>query len=665
MRKLILTKLTLQNFKGIRSLKVNFGASQEIIYGENEAGKTTIFDAFCWLLFGKDSEDRADFDIKTLEPNNKPVHKLTHSVEGVFDIDGIKQSFKREYKEKWVKKKGNSESEFSGHETNFFIDEIPVNKKDYEETINLIIPSGIFRLITDPFFFPKLHWEKKRSLVFEVAGKVTYQEVAKGNANFKKLLDMLENKSIEQMKLKIRGEKKPLKEAIEDIPPKIEELQQNNQLDFTEAQVKLALKAVNAEISALEEKITSKNNRAKKKTEEFEARQAQLREINNQMVNIEQLQNEQQHQAVNKKKEEWEEVQYELRKQGRRIEEVSSEIRKASLRREALEDEINSLLLKYKEENEVSFVFNPEEAICPTCNRELDNVDEIKDELKENFEKKKVSILASIKEQGKEKRSEQEKYDKEIADYKQEIETLNSSMTKNEIKNKSLTQDIKEIKIEPPEELTRLHKERENLKEVIENFEQTFVDTSDLKAELDVLKEKKEGIVRQKIEVENEAKTRERIEELKEEERKLNNELSKLEKTEFLIQEFEYKEIEMMEDKISKKYRGVKFKMFNRLINGGMEATCEILINGVPFSSANNAAKINTGILIANTHSEHYGVSAPIFIDNAEAVNQVQKSKSQLVKLYVIDPKTNKETEEEYLSRLDFYKKAGTYLEKK
>ena len=115
MRKLTLTRLTLTNFKGIESLKVNFGASQEVIYGENEAGKTTIFDAFCWLLFGKDSEDRADFDIKTLDKNNKPINRLTHSVEGVFDIDGIKQSFKREYKEKWVKKRGKPKPEFSGH----------------------------------------------------------------------------------------------------------------------------------------------------------------------------------------------------------------------------------------------------------------------------------------------------------------------------------------------------------------------------------------------------------------------------------------------------------------------------------------------------------------------------------------------------------------------
>ena len=95
----------------------------------------------------------------------------------------------------------------------------------------------------------------------------------------------------------------------------------------------------------------------------------------------------------------------------------------------------------------------------------------------------------------------------------------------------------------------------------------------------------------------------------------------------------------MTENKVNSLFKTVKFKMFNGLINGGSEETCETLIAGVPYQDANNAAKINSGIDIINVLSEHYQVHAPIFIDNSEAVNEILNSKSQMIKLYVTEDK--------------------------
>ena len=128
--------LKLKNFKGIKDLKIDFNCQNTNIYGANATGKTTIFDAFKWLFFDKDSNDRKDFNIKTLDSNNKPIHFLEHEVEAILVIDGVDMTFKKVFQEKWVKKRGQSEQEFSGHETNYWIDEVPVKKKDYEEKIN-------------------------------------------------------------------------------------------------------------------------------------------------------------------------------------------------------------------------------------------------------------------------------------------------------------------------------------------------------------------------------------------------------------------------------------------------------------------------------------------------------------------------------------------------
>jgi len=61
-----LLKLSLTNFKNIRQSSFEFDGENKIIFGDNATGKTTVFDSMCWLLFGKDSLDRSDFEIKTL-----------------------------------------------------------------------------------------------------------------------------------------------------------------------------------------------------------------------------------------------------------------------------------------------------------------------------------------------------------------------------------------------------------------------------------------------------------------------------------------------------------------------------------------------------------------------------------------------------------------------
>ena len=70
-----LKSLTLLNFKGVRNQHIEFDATETTLLGENGTGKTTVFDAFWWLFFGKDSTGRKDFEIKTLDSNNKVIPK--------------------------------------------------------------------------------------------------------------------------------------------------------------------------------------------------------------------------------------------------------------------------------------------------------------------------------------------------------------------------------------------------------------------------------------------------------------------------------------------------------------------------------------------------------------------------------------------------------------
>jgi len=95
----------------------------------------------------------------------------------------------------------------------------------------------------------------------------------------------------------------------------------------------------------------------------------------------------------------------------------------------------------------------------------------------------------------------------------------------------------------------------------------------------------------------------------------------------------------MLESRINAKFSQVNFKMFNEQINGALVECCDTLIKGVPFQDANNAAKINAGMDIINTLTAHYNITAPIFVDNREAVNNLIDTDSQVINLIVSQDK--------------------------
>ena len=221
-----LLKLSLKNFKGIKELVINFAGRNTNIYGKNATGKTTIFDAFKWLFFDKDSNDKKDFNIKTLDKDNNPIHFLEHEVEATLLIDNSEVIFKKVLEEKWVKKRGQEQQEFSGHETSYWIDEVPIKKKDYEEKINNIIPESLFKLITDPLFFNnQMSWKERRELLVNISGSdLTDETILDSDIKYSTLKENLQGRSIDDYKKVVSSKIKELNDEKEKIPVRIDEL---------------------------------------------------------------------------------------------------------------------------------------------------------------------------------------------------------------------------------------------------------------------------------------------------------------------------------------------------------------------------------------------------------------------------------------------------------
>ena len=221
-----LTKLELLNFKGLKSFAINLNGDV-VIRGDNATGKTTVFDSVCWLLFGKDSLDRADFEIKTLD-GGEPIHKVNHEVTGTFTLDeGGTVELKRVYREKYSSPRG-GEVTMTGHTTDYFVDGVPKKEKEYKEIVNALIDEGIFKLITNPLYFNETYsWQNRRKLLLEMCGDIDDISVINSRDDLRRLAELLEGRTVDDYRKVVAAKKTAINKELDMIPVRIDEAMRN------------------------------------------------------------------------------------------------------------------------------------------------------------------------------------------------------------------------------------------------------------------------------------------------------------------------------------------------------------------------------------------------------------------------------------------------------
>lgn len=630
-----LLNLKLKNFKGIKDLEINFNCQNTNIYGANATGKTTIFDAFKWLFFDKDSSDRKDFNIKTLDSNNKPIHFLEHEVEAILVIDGVDMTFKKVFQEKWVKKRGQTEQEFSGHETNYWIDEVPVKKKDYEEKINSLIPESLFKLITDPSYFNnQLKWSERRELLINISGaNISDEEILDSKEEFSEIKGKLEGRSIDDYKKVVQAKIKDLNKQKETIPVRIDEL--TNTL------------------------ITEHNIDYEKVEEEKKNLEKQLQQVELEMTDVQAKAKENMKIADQLTVAKKELADFKLKKETEYSQKYSSELINLQNEKRVTEskirnrqDEDSERLLKiqqdqkrkeelYKKWDEVSntkLEFDPNSFICPTCKREYET-DKI-EEMKKQFENNLITHIKSeqdaINKEGQainlrldENTKAREKIQQELPELNNHLKEIISQIEKLEkAKEEENSFDITTL----PEYIDKI-KEIEELEERVKNL--TNGDISYLQNKKVEITEEINKLNKTLNEREIQDKTKERITELQNEEENISNKIQELEGEQYALEEFTKTKVELLENAINSKFEVVKFRLFDTQINGGLVECCDTLVNGVPYSDVNNAHKILAGLDIINTLIKFYNISAPIFIDNRESINEIYPINTQIISLIV------------------------------
>jgi chromosome segregation ATPase len=129
--------------------------------------------------------------------------------------------------------------------------------------------------------------------------------------------------------------------------------------------------------------------------------------------------------------------------------------------------------------------------------------------------------------------------------------------------------------------------------------------------------------------------TEKRIAELKADAKNAAEALESIEAMLYTIEQFTRHKAKFVEESINELFRIATFRLFREQANGGLEERCDAQHDGVPFLGLNNGMKVNVGIDIINALSRHYGVTVPLFVDNAEAVTRLEPCSAQVIRLVV------------------------------
>lgn len=602
--KINLKKLVLHNFKGIRDLEINFKEDITNIFGDNGTGKTTIFDAYLWLLFDKDSSNSSNFNIKTLDEDGKPLHQLDHFVEGIFDIDGKEISFKKVYKEKWTKKRGATEAVFDGHTCDYFINAVPVKLKDYKDRIASLIDEEKFKLISNPRYFSvDLDKAKRREILMSISD-IKDEDLL--DDEFKDL--DLGTYSIGDLSKMAKASAKLCNDRLKELPVRIDELNKS---------------IVDLDFDVLDFQRSSKIGSIKKIDEDLASGDTSgaVQSINKDLADLVSQRAKLTFEVDERNRKTRAEVEdYNSQEELRFLKEIRLENEKKEKRaylKERLktyEEALNTNRQKWKD------IQGLEENIddrCPTCGQQLPE-DQIAN-AREKFNLSKAEKLEKLIADSEEIKKTIEKINLDLKDL--EARPI-QSLVKREFIPEAYPEEIKNIDLEIENLKNKLQAEKPRDKADL------IAKKKDLQAELDDLNKKLAY-------KETNEKTRAKIEEYRGQMKESSKEYDQAQYILDLIDKFNRKKADLISKDISDKFKLVKWKLFEEQINGGIAEVCEATVNGVPYADVNNANKINAGIDIINTLANHFDLEAPIFVDNAESVNDLIGTDSQVIRLVV------------------------------
>lgn len=632
MKTIRINRLTLDNFKCHRHLTLQLGGRNATLYGDNATGKTSVYDALTWLLFGKDSAGNGEknIEIKPLDSTGSVIdHSAITSVEAELSVDGEITTLKRTYREVWSTKRGSSTETYDGNTSEYFVDGVPCKKYAFESKIKELVPEDTFRLLTAVGYFPNdLKWQERRAILFDMAGTLTDREIMATNAAFSPLLEGMGKLSLDDYKKKLTAEKRGFVGIKDQTPARLDECQKTVRdlagLDFDGAKAALAdleqrQREISAQLIALDHDSAADAKRLEIRSAELER---QKLDGENAAFRAQQTVG-----AVDVDG---------LRRQRNAIDS------RRALAKSHLDSASKSLALheKHIEESRARWISVNGEVFaagtCPTCGQQLP-FDQLQ-AATAAFEKQKRARLDEIMRTANSQKDAKAQAEERIKSLRDEIATLEADILRLDGQiSAANAAKVTPVDMDGYADATNAIQQRISTlnSELTAMLGNTAQIREKLRSELGAVQEEikqQQGIIGKESILQY---THQRISEIQSDARNAAQALESIEKMLYLADKYTRYKTQYVESGANSLFRIARFRLFREQANGGVEERCDVVYDGVPYMGLNNGMKINVGIDIINALSHHYGVTVPLFVDNAEGVTRLEQSEAQVIRLFV------------------------------
>lgn len=624
MNKIHLKSLDISYFKSIRALHIEFDSGLTSIYGDNATGKTTVYDALTWLLFGKDSSGSAKFSIK---PTGIPG--VTPTVTAILEINGEPMKLCKTLREKWSKPRGCAVAQYDGDTTEYTIDDVPRKEGEYKRMIAAIVSEDVFKLLTNVRAFARdLPWKERRKQLAEVCGLPDDREIMAGQ--FDELAGLLGRRTVDEYKAALMAERKGANKALDSLPIRIDECERRvselDVLDYDKAQADK--NALDAQKGALLTDLSRLDGGSLLTASEANCRryEADLKTLDAENAAHRASQNVP--------------VQDERPALRSKADELASTLHNLDKMADGCEKNIKAADAQLDEYRAVWRNIHAETFtgdICPTCGQKLPAIEAA--QAKAKFEQDKAGREARlvkdsdlVKQNQAAQKAQYAELKEKAARVRDEYEQVKAQLDAYVPPEAPVIEDLPGYKERREEAAKLLDEARENVSRIQRDQQAERDRIRGQIAETDRELTQVAQVLAAKAQLDE---TRARVDELKADQRAQAAALEEIDRKLAMCEEFSRYRCQFITDSVNSRFRLARFRLFVQQVNGGVADCCDVMVDGVPYADLNNAMQINVGLDIIQTLSEHYGLRVPLFVDNAESVTKLQEIDTQVIRLVV------------------------------
>lgn len=634
-----LLKLTLENFKGHGLRVVEFSPTITRVYGANGTGKTSLFDSFCWLLWAKDSDDRTQSGNVSFYPfdpgkQGEVLHNVVVKVEAVLEIDGAQHVLCRTMQEKWTTPNGTELPRFTGNETKLYIDGLAVKANQFDAFVKENINSELFKLTSNPRYFPTLHWKEQRRILMELVGDISNDDVLAADASLEPLRNELASRKPEDCKKLWQQQQKAAVKDLEKTVLLINENRKHLPQIENEAEVKAELEAQRLVLmkpleKAMQEKADILSGTAVSK------KQAEAKVLESKLDVIRAEQRE----KIAAVRKPFDEQIAALEAEAKTAAETVKPYRQTvvNLDNAIRENEEKLKVLQDSWQAVDAEEFND---VCPCCHRPYPP-EQIADQ-RAAFNRSKAERLEKIEADGNAlfDKNEENKAQRDAA--MKEVQRLSKlDLEMPDKRSEIIKQREEAVQALPPMENRRdWFEASEDLKRINHEIEELHIDVKlklmDAEKAIESAQKPVGDIDVRLAEIKAAEATRALITDYTKQQQTLREQHDELALKLSLIKKFDEIKAVMTTEKVKAILPGMDFKLFNyNNTNEGYTETCELVKDGKPYANLSNGEKIAVGCELIAAISKHYGVSNPVWIDNAEATTKHLETNGQAILLRV------------------------------